>query len=415
MTIAKFTLSDMEWDEVSFVDMGDDPEAKICMFKRAGGVSQDESDVFGGEQVEDTYSEDLDTYARTESGKVFQLNKYAFAKNEDGETEMVVEEATLLFDPDLELEEGDFDDAGDNDGGLLKSMGRFFDSIAAMVQPDHSRAGNVSPSEGVSDGGDVAAQLRKANEEGGSEEMAGISREGKTPGEIAYLDALEAGQGVEAAQQAQQQADQLASASGGQQEGAADAPSAAAQQEGAGEALQGGTISPGDVEGDTGQHRPPDLEKMMKAANMPEPMRQIFRAQQQTIESMSKREEEQVYVNKARGFQVLPISPAEFGPVLHRIAKGRTTEADEKFVLDTMRSCEELAKQGNVMFRATGAGRGRTEAGSAEKQLIQKAQAMVAESKTKGENLSLELALGKVRQAPENTELVKAYNEGRDV
>lgn len=433
----RYTLSDMEMDEVSFVDIGDDPEARICLFKRAGGV-EGERGSFDGEEVEDSYEDDGDYYVRTETGKVFLVDGYSLTKSASGDAQLEVESATLIYDPEDEAEEyGVVDAHGMPDEGFFRKFAnRLFGAVAEVAAGDTE----FRQSEGVRDGG-VAQRLEKVareNDEGGL--MGGLSREGMTAGQIAYVDALEAGEPVATALAKQQEADKAQGQPGSAETQAQARDRARAQQQqqqqaqqqqqqasgqaapdaGAAPAdgeLYGGTTRPDDVQGDDGTHNA-QLEKMLKGLDPA--VAEMFRQQHAQIQKFAAREEEQVYVNKARGFQVLPVNPVEMGPVLQRIAKGRSTEADEKYVLDIMRACEEMAKQGAPLMRSIGTGVGAgsrnpggTDAQEAARQITEKANKAVSDAKAKGETLSFEVALGKVRQDPDNADLVKSYTGGR--
>lgn len=517
----RYRLEGLDMDEVSFVDMGDDPEAKICLFKRAGEQTVLDGDVVG-------FSDDDDGLCvTTETGKVYQVDESSTVE-EDGEEWLVVEKATLLYD-DNEPEDSDEPDASDNLGGLQKLWARFVGAATAMVEDDQagvladmdkgkfaqtmqmqmadrayeelsamcsalkgaidadlwgggdasqmndsvdefaeaiknaisnkwtqgellgkaadeelvslgkkrdrevlglveSSAESSTESPTVEGGASVGvstgvgkSEVDQANEGGG--QVAGMDRSQMSPGQIAYQDALESGQTPEEAAAAQarverdnpppaetaEPAPEQGAAEGGTAEGVEPGEAAAASIDQPEPTMTGtapvGT-SPDDITGDDGTHHSP-FEKMLKG--VPEPIAKAMRSMHAEIQQYAAREEEQTYITKARGFSHIPVNPVELGPVMQRIAKGRTTEADETYVMGVLRSAEEMAKQGSGLFRPIGVGAGagsRGVEGSAVAEVEKLAKKVASE-----QGISEEVAFAKVRQDPANEALVSRYNE----
>lgn len=155
-----------------------------------------------------------------------------------------------------------------------------------------------------------------------------------------------------------------------------------------------------DVVGDTGAHQAPwDVEKMMKG--MPEgPQKELFKMILHQNQELAAERERATYVNKARGID--GVNPDEFGPVLQRIEKGRSTDEDAKYVLDVLRSRQAVEAHGEVITKQLSryAG-GDADPTSPREQLLHKAARIQAD-----EGVSAEIAMGMVREDPANAALI---------
>lgn len=479
----KYRLSSLEMDEVSFVDKGDDPEARICLFKRAGEPSEGyENDGELDGDVVDAFKEDDSLFVTTDVGKVYHVDEFSMMDEGEEDETMVVEKATLIYDPDDDYEEpemglvgkmfervsgalnfmnfggvpviadvdkGKFAQAmqasiadqaysemsqmcsalkgavdsdlfsGSDPAAMVESVDEFAEAMKNAITHKWTKGqliGKAADEELVAHAarrdrellsintdeggatGEVNPGLRKSAEssEQGGEKMAGIDRSNMTPGQIAYLDTLEAGGTTDEALQAQANAEQGA--------GAVQAEAGQGEPGAADPSVEG--TNPEDVVGDDGTHEAP-FEKMLQG--VPAPVAKILRSQQQQIAKMTAREEEQTYINKARGLSHLPVNPAEMGPVLKRIAKGHSTEADESYVLGVLRSAEEMAKQGGALMTNIGIGKGagaRVGGGSAEREVMEKAEKIASEKQ-----IPVEVAFAEVRKDPANADLVERYKE----
>lgn len=484
----KYTLSELDMDEISMVYAGDNPHARVMLVKTAPTLEADEPLHY---DFEDMYFEDGEAYGiEKDSGRIYWFDSYDLlvAKSEDEEPEVLVDSMTLIYDPEEDDDEDVEKTLGDTERSLMKRiMDRVSEAVSFTVrdsdQPSEAHldkgkfaqvlqasvadqayselssycsalkgaldadlvsgadAGSLSASvdefaaavktaiserwtkgqlvgkstdeesisraaqrdfevlglttgEGV-DAEDVTSDVSESGFVGNltkeADNVAGIDRSKLSEQEAAYLDNLENMQAQQESPASQAVQEQVGAEAGAESDAGAPQDAAVA-----------GT-NPDDVVGDTGAHEAP-FEKMLKGL---EPqVAQAFRALHKENVELHKGAEVETYVNKARGFQVLPVNPAELGPVLMRISKGQTTQADERYVLDTMRSCEEMAKQGASIFSTRGHSRQVVKAGSAEEEVIGKAREI-----EKAEKVSYEIALGKVKADPDNQALVSRYYE----
>lgn len=155
---------------------------------------------------------------------------------------------------------------------------------------------------------------------------------------------------------------------------------------------------------ETGTVEKSEFEKALDS--LPEPVRKQMIADREEVAKLRDEREEQTFITKARGLESVPgVSPQEFGKVLRRISKGQTTPEDEQFVLDSMRSASELAKNGNILTERISEA-AKSGGGGARAQLMQKAREYAAQN-----DVPVEVAVGKVRKDPTNRELVAKDRE----
>lgn len=149
-------------------------------------------------------------------------------------------------------------------------------------------------------------------------------------------------------------------------------------------------------------------EKLRKA--LPETVRKRMDEQDTKIAKMQEREEEAESIAKSRKEvpNLVGTTHEEFGPLLRRIAKGKTTDKDEAEILRLMKAYAEFAKSSKLLgeIGASGGSGSETE-GSAWDRVQSIAKRFVKEGKAKTEREAVDLAW------KENPDLYKQHMKER--
>lgn len=127
----RIKLEDLKLSEVSFVDAGDNPPARILLFKDAHGLP------VGDEEAENVEVDGNDLYVLSQSGVVYMI------QDPTVEGDQVTGTITVLYDPAEEEAEPDAPDAPDAPAPAMKSAADVRKTIAA-------RAGEIARKSGIS-------------------------------------------------------------------------------------------------------------------------------------------------------------------------------------------------------------------------------------------------------------------------
>ncbi len=129
----------------------------------------------------------------------------------------------------------------------------------------------------------------------------------------------------------------------------------------------------------------------------------FIKSQQEEVALMKRQSEERDYIEKSRAaFGDLPVAHEELGPVLRRVEKGEGTAEDGKYLSDILGSVNNLSALGKSLGEVGTSVHFAKVAGSAAHEVGQKAEEIA-----KRDNISREVALGKVRK--EHPELAERY------
>lgn len=125
---------------------------------------------------------------------------------------------------------------------------------------------------------------------------------------------------------------------------------------------------------------------------------------QAAIEKMQDERDTEMFVAKAAGFKVLPVKPEEFGLVLKRIARGKTTAEDVIEIERVLKAADEIGGKTGIL-KSIGRSGGSAEGGAtAEARLQAKADEI---HKAEGGKISKAAAYSKATEA--NPELYREY------
>lgn len=108
------------------------------------------------------------------------------------------------------------------------------------------------------------------------------------------------------------------------------------------------------------------------------------------------------FIEKARGYDVLPIAADQLGPILKRAADNALTDADRSEIDRVLKAANELIRKGNA-FGETGRRGGESE--SATDRINTLAQTMVTEKKA----TDYATAITSIMKSAEHADLVRSY------
>jgi hypothetical protein len=435
MTEIKYSLSDLEMDEISFVDAGDNPDAHIVLFKRNGQIE----DMAKLGELKTVKEEDGNLYVTNAKGEIFVIQDFEVTKNDDG-TSTVEGEPQLLVDAEEDPAEPDDEEEGYSEKGIKAMFRRVAKALGVSVDEaalEKAKFGEIMQSkladQAYSEMYDLTDALRYAFD---AELYAGNATAESLKASLSEFDTV-----VNSAIEKWTNGQLLGKAR--DEEVAAKVAKRDKEVLGKEESEEtgDGDVTGGDVPEDDKETSEEDddvavtLEDVLAKLSdeeqafvkarfedgggeedvfkgMPPAAVAMIKSQQNEIKKMQDEKEEAEYIGKCRGLDYVPAEATELGKVMRRVAKGETTEEDQKFLLDTFKSVNEVASQSGRMFAPMGklgdGGTGRGY-GSAAQEMESMAKKVASEK-----GVPVEVAYAQIRKDPQHGDLVARYSEEVD-